>query len=85
MAELIHTAKKVNKVFAIGSQSFAKGASSRSYNESVGSRIIMPFVHQFIIAHKPLVLCRDSFFASVLQRVQMSASGANGNVLQGTF
>ena len=45
--------KKVDEVFTIGSTSFARGTSSQSYNEFVGSRGHV----NFVIPRKPLVLC----------------------------
>ena len=63
--------KKVNKVFSIGSGSFARGASSRSYNEFVCSHSGV----NFIIPCETLMLCMDSFFASTLRSaLQMSVS-----------
>ena len=53
-----YNAKKVNELFAIGVSSIARGTSSRSYNEPVGSHSGV----NFIILHEPLVLCRDLFF-----------------------
>ena len=58
-----YNAKNVNKVFVIGSQSFARGASSQSYNEFVDSHSGV----NFIIPRETLVLCRDSFFAKCMR------------------
>ena len=44
--------KKVNKVFVIGSQNFAKGTSSQGYNKFVGSHSGV----SFIIHCEPLIL-----------------------------
>ena len=54
--------KKVNKIFVIGLQSYMRGTSSQSYNEFVNSCGGV----NFIIPHEPLMLCRDTFFASAL-------------------
>ena len=58
-----YNVKKVNKIFAIGSRSFVRGASSQSYNKFVGLRSGV----NFIIPCETLVLCRDSFFVSASQ------------------
>ena len=65
------TMQKINKVLTIGSQSFVRGASSRSYNVFVG----LCSGNNFIIPCEPLMLCRDSFFVSASRStLQMSAS-----------
>ena len=63
--------QKVNKVFMIGSQTFARGTSLQSYNEFVGSRSGV----NFIVPCELYVLCKDSFFSSALRSaMQMSIS-----------
>ena len=57
-----YSTAKVNKSFTIGSQSFARGASSQSCNKFVGSSSGI----KFIIPRKPLVLCRDVFFTKCI-------------------
>ena len=72
-SKIRYNAKNVNKVFAIGSRSFARGASSRSYNEFVGSRSGV----NFIIPRNMLVLCKDSFIVSASR----NALQMNGKLL----
>ena len=63
--------KKVNKVFVIGLQSCLRDTSLQSYNEFVSSCSGV----NFIIPREPLMLCRDTFFASALRSaLQVNAS-----------
>ena len=65
--------KEVNEVFAIVSQSFARGTSLQSYNKFVG---LCSGVN-FIIPYNTLVLCWDSF----VMRASRSALQINGKLL----
>ena len=56
VVSLWYNAKRVNKVFAIGLRSIARGTSSQSYNKFVGLHSGV----NFTISCEKLVPCRDS-------------------------